>query len=71
LAEGGDAFGEVGVTLPQEPVAPREHGGTQEDTDSDATGRADPIVVERIFEEKGDGHDQSENADSVEPATGD
>src|SRR5690348_155307 len=71
FSESGDAFREIGVAAREEPLAPREHQRAQEDADGDAARGANPVVVEGQLQEIGDGEEQGDDANAIEPSAGD
>lgn len=68
FAQAGDALGEVAVVAVEKPLAPGQHESAKQDADGDAAGRTDPVIVESQFEEVGDGKEQSDDADAIEPS---
>jgi hypothetical protein len=52
LAQGDDAFREVGITSAEEPMAPRQHQCAEKNPNGNATRRPNPIIVEGILKKK-------------------
>ena len=52
-------------------MAPRQHQRAEQDADRHAPGGANPVVVERQFQEIGNRDEQCHYADAIEPFPGD
>lgn len=70
-AERNDAFGKVAIAAAQQPLAPHDQRDAADDSNAHAGGGPDPIIVEGIFEEKRRGEKNGQDADVVEPFSGD